>query len=527
MDEYSANLSVWKNQLALHIRHLGTENLVVPNNRATRAALLRAFERRLHRSSGNCTVRDGEIAWCRMRIRAAGGVRIMGTSARGILGGVLIPYPPARHQGLDFDLACGLHFDEDGSMTHAHPRHGQRAMEIWPYFSHHPVALTRLWREDSVGVAACERRRDLRRECVPTSESQCVLSLFLLASPNHLYRKSDTPPSVPVGSPWHFGTTRRTRKCLTIARAYDALAHGAEAAAPLRQSARLALLIRRPARRTSSGGCTLRGWGTAWCWMRGGGAMATSASSIGGCVDYQLGCCGSRWAESMGGFLTSLVSRSISRLLDTKGANFAFACSLDFDDIGLYDTWLIRDSRANAPRNDPTSRTTLAPSPACAARSPWKSRRAGTAPRSRSELIPPSQSHFPTSFPPGSPLAFRGDTPHPDQRRYVVSSLPLILPLASASAALRLLRRLPLPPLLPSALLLFLPLPLNTLPYTAQKRLYHGMLTPLRLTCPWRVVREDWNELPLFWWVSDYHPLKSEACPFERDGMVKEGHCGA
>ncbi|KAJ7602557.1 hypothetical protein DFH06DRAFT_359401 [Mycena polygramma] len=91
--------------------------------------------------------------------------------------------------------------------------------------------------------------------------------------------------------------------------------------------------------------------------------------------------------ESVGGFLTSLISRSISRLLDTKGGDFTLACGLDFDGIGLYDTRVIRDSCANTPgRSAPLSHTTPSPSPACGARSPWKSRRAGTALRSLTRI---------------------------------------------------------------------------------------------------------------------------------------------
>ena len=63
--------------------------------------------------------------------------------------------------------------------------------------------------------------------------------------------------------------------------------------------------------------------------------------------------------------------------------------------------------------------------------------------------------------------------------------------------------------------------------YTPQNWLYYGKIKHLTLRFPWRVVWEDWIAHRLFWWVSDHYWLKDEACPFEREDLVKADHCTA
>ncbi|KAJ6492769.1 hypothetical protein C8R47DRAFT_1319146 [Mycena vitilis] len=119
------------------------------------------------------------------------------------------------------------------------------------------------------------------------------------------------------------------------------------------------------------------------------GSAATASRSSMRSIQVPVGSLSLR--ESVASFLSCLFQgRSPAR---RQGRDFIFTCGLVFDGIGLYHTSMAHSRllwRAHEGNLPPSTRPTSSPSAACAARSPSKSRRAGMASCSPSELIPPS-----------------------------------------------------------------------------------------------------------------------------------------
>ncbi|KAJ7271233.1 capsular associated protein [Mycena rebaudengoi] len=198
---------------------------------------------------------------------------------------------------------------------------------------------------------------------------------------------------------------------------------------------------------------------------------------------------------------------SILRLLATNGGDFDLACGLDFDGIGLYDTWVIRDSCGlrtkeiwpyfshddvaveNLRRDEPVEVATC-----------WN----GVAAFEADWFLPPLHPPSP-STPAPAPLKFRGDTACPESECFLIS---YDMHLRTAPKRPRIFVN-----------------PQVAVAYTTQTWLYYGKLRHLSLTRPWRVIWEDWIAHRLFWWVSDHFWLKDEACPLEREGLVRAAHC--
>ncbi|KAJ6492771.1 capsular associated protein [Mycena vitilis] len=197
--------------------------------------------------------------------------------------------------------------------------------------------------------------------------------------------------------------------------------------------------------------------------------------------------------------------KSIIRLLDTKGGDFDLACGLDFDGIGLYDTWVIRDSCGQRTKeiwpyfsHDPVAVASLRLEEPVEVAACWN----GVAVFDANWFLPPTT---PPSVPPGAPLAFRGDTQCPESECFTIA---YDMHLRTAPKRPRIYVN-----------------PQVNVAYTPHNWLYYGKLKHLSLTRPWRVVWEDWIAHRLFWWVSDYYWLKEEACAFEREGLVRAEWC--
>ncbi|KAJ7602550.1 hypothetical protein DFH06DRAFT_1397258 [Mycena polygramma] len=199
----------------------------------------------------------------------------------------------------------------------------------------------------------------------------------------------------------------------------------------------------------------------------------------------------------MGGFLTLCISRSVSRLLDTKGGDFAIACGLAFGGIGLYDVLMARDSCGECARwicplfsHDPVSVARLRREEPVEVAACWNGAAVYDA---DCALIRPE-------------LTFWHSGP---TRRARASSRVLHHRVRHhLRIALKRLRIYVNPQV--------------NVAYTPHNRLYYGKLKQLRLT---RVVREDWIAHGMFWWVSDYFRVKEEAYAFERAGVVRAGWC--
>ncbi|KAJ7896972.1 capsular associated protein [Mycena leptocephala] len=197
--------------------------------------------------------------------------------------------------------------------------------------------------------------------------------------------------------------------------------------------------------------------------------------------------------------------KSIIRLLDTKGGDFDLACGLDFDGIGLYDTWVIRDSCGERTKEiwpyfsfDSVAVESLRREVPVEVATCWN----GVAVFDANWFLPPTT---PPTVPAGSPLKFRGDTPCPESECFLIS---YDMHLRTAPKRPRIFVN-----------------PQVHVAYTPHNWLYYGKLKHLSLTRPWRVVWEDWIAHRMFWWVSDHYWLKDEACPFEHEGLVKADHC--
>ncbi|KAJ7227009.1 capsular associated protein [Mycena pura] len=199
--------------------------------------------------------------------------------------------------------------------------------------------------------------------------------------------------------------------------------------------------------------------------------------------------------------------KSIIRLLATKGGDFDLACGLDFDGIGLYDTWVIRDSCGQRTKEiwpyfslDPVAVEALRREDPIEVATCWN----GVAAFDANWFLPPIP---PFTTPKGGPLKFRGDTVCPESECFLIG---YDMHLRTAPTRPRIYVN-----------------PQVSVAYTPQNWLYYGKIKHLTLTRPWRVVWEDWIAHRLFWWVSDHYWLKDEACPFEREDLVVAEHCTA
>ncbi|KAJ7769665.1 capsular associated protein [Mycena maculata] len=199
--------------------------------------------------------------------------------------------------------------------------------------------------------------------------------------------------------------------------------------------------------------------------------------------------------------------KSIVRLLATNDGAFDLACGLDFDGIGLYDTWVIRDSCGQRTKeiwpyfsSDPAAVASLRREEPIEVATCWN----GVAAFDATWFLPPSPTAPPT-VPSGAPLKFRGDTPCPESECFLIA---YDMHLRTAPRRPRIYVN-----------------PTVNVAYTPHTWLYYGKLKHLSLTRPWRVVWEDWIAHRLFWWVSDHYWLTEHACGFEREGIVRGAHC--
>ncbi|KAJ7602552.1 hypothetical protein DFH06DRAFT_1351234 [Mycena polygramma] len=318
----------------------------------------------------------------------------------------------------------------------------QRTMDIWPYFSHNPVAVARLRREEPVEVATC-----------------CNGVAVFDAN----YPSPTTHPLAFLETLHHCGRVRY------------ALTHGAEAAAHLRAHLvprRLMALLIPPPGAANLDSVVLN-------------TDAQRRVRRGNSVQYQgmYGFTARLLRESMGGFLIPLISRSIPRLLDTKGGDLAFVCGLAFGGIGLHDTWLISDSCGQ--RTKETHRLRREEPVEVAAC--WK----GVVLVGLTFFLAVRLNRLyrklatSLSVPACSPLAFRGDAPCPESECFVAREYDMCLP------------------------------------YTPRK--LYGMLTP---SPPARRAGGP-DRAPAV--LLDVGPLSAQGrgVSFEREGVVEEGHCEA
>ncbi|KAJ7810286.1 capsular associated protein, partial [Mycena olivaceomarginata] len=193
--------------------------------------------------------------------------------------------------------------------------------------------------------------------------------------------------------------------------------------------------------------------------------------------------------------------KAIVRLLATKDGEFDLACGLDFDGIGLYDTWVIRDACGQRTKelwpyfslsSDPAAVASLRRGAPVEVATCWN----GVAAFGAGWFAP---EHAP-------PLAFRADTPCPESECFLIG---YDMHLRSAPRRPRVYVN-----------------PRVEVAYTPHTYLYYASLKHLSLTRPWSVVWEDWIAHRIFGWVADYYwltPKAGERCPFEEEGIVKAG----
>ncbi|KAJ7302677.1 capsular associated protein [Mycena albidolilacea] len=195
--------------------------------------------------------------------------------------------------------------------------------------------------------------------------------------------------------------------------------------------------------------------------------------------------------------------KAIVRLLATKDGEFDLACGLDFDGIGLYDTWVIRDACGQRTKelwpyfslsSDPAAVASLRRGAPVEVATCWN----GVAAFGAAWFAPEH----------ALPLAFRADTPCPESECFLIG---YDMHLRSAPRRPRVYVN-----------------PRVEVAYTPHTYLYYASLKHLSLTRPWRVVWEDWIAHRIFGWVADYYwltPKAGERCAFEEEGIVKAGWC--
>ncbi|KAF7291989.1 Capsular associated protein [Mycena indigotica] len=196
---------------------------------------------------------------------------------------------------------------------------------------------------------------------------------------------------------------------------------------------------------------------------------------------------------------------SIVRLLATKEGNFDLACALDFDGIGLYDTWVIRDSCGHRTKeiwpyfaSDSVAVETLRREDPVEVATCWNGVAAFDAHWFR-------HSNGTSHIPAGPPLAFRADSTCTESECLLIGFDMHI-------------RTKPQRPRIYVN-------PQVNVAYTPQNWLYYIKIKHLSITRPWRILWEDWIAHGLFWWVSDRYWLTNEGCPFVQEGLVKASHC--
>ncbi|CAK5265205.1 unnamed protein product [Mycena citricolor] len=188
--------------------------------------------------------------------------------------------------------------------------------------------------------------------------------------------------------------------------------------------------------------------------------------------------------------------KSIVRLLNTHNGEYDLACALDFDGIGLYDTWVIRDGCGHRTKemwpyfsNDPVAVDRLRNDQPVEVATCWNG-------------VAAFDSRW---FLSNNPLRFRDDPRCAESECFLIG---YDMHVKTSPSRPRVYVN-----------------PQVNVAYTPENWLYYGTLKHLSITRPWRVVWEDWIGYRLFGWVSDRIWLKDETCPLEKEGLVKAGHC--
>ncbi|TFK23846.1 hypothetical protein FA15DRAFT_620269 [Coprinopsis marcescibilis] len=195
--------------------------------------------------------------------------------------------------------------------------------------------------------------------------------------------------------------------------------------------------------------------------------------------------------------------RSIVRLINTKNGDYDLACAIDFDGIGLYDTWVLRDACGRKVREvwpyfslDPKAVENLRKGEPIEVAACWN----GVAIFDASWFLPEPSSNV-------SPLKFRHDDECTSSECY----------LTSLDMHIRTKPHRPKIYVNPQVKVAY-----NSLNY-----LFRTKLEDLTSTIPWQVVWQDWVGHRLFGWFTNLIWLRNDECSIKHAlGLfVKPDYC--
>ncbi|PBK85662.1 capsular associated protein [Armillaria gallica] len=202
--------------------------------------------------------------------------------------------------------------------------------------------------------------------------------------------------------------------------------------------------------------------------------------------------------------------RAIVRLIRTKDGDYDLACALDFDGVGLYDIWVVRDACGRTAKeiwpyfsSDSRAVKSLRKGEPIEVASCWNGVAVFDATWFLAGSLPKLDRSNPTptgDYLPPLPLRFRGSTECTSSECYLIAidmhfwntpHRPKIYVNPQVKVA-----------------------------YDTLNFLFHTRLEHLMLSKPWRLVWQDWIGHRMFGWLSDWIWLKEDRCSGKRGSEV-------
>lgn len=208
--------------------------------------------------------------------------------------------------------------------------------------------------------------------------------------------------------------------------------------------------------------------------------------------------------------------RAIVRLINTKEGDYDLACALDFDGVGLYDTWVVRDACGRTAKevwpyfSDSRAVKSLRKGEPINVASCWNGVAVFDAAWFLADSLPKLDRSAPTptgDYLPPLPLRFRGSTECTSSECYLIA---LDMHFWNTPHRPKIYIN-----------------PQVNVAYDSLNFLFHTELEHLTLSTPWRVIWQDWIGHRMFGWLSDWIWLKEDRCSSKHgsEGFVEMDYC--
>ncbi|KAF9027415.1 capsular associated protein [Hymenopellis radicata] len=209
--------------------------------------------------------------------------------------------------------------------------------------------------------------------------------------------------------------------------------------------------------------------------------------------------------------------REVMELIDTKRGDYDLACAMDFDGIGLYDIWVVRDACGRTAKeiwpyfsSDSRAVSNLRRHQPIEVASCWNGIAVFNAvwftPGGVNVTKPSTDSPTRTGdFLPPLPLEFRGSTDCTSSECFIIG-----MDMHFWNTPQR-------PKIYVN--------PRVRVAYEKLNYVFHTQLEYMNLAWPWRLIWQDWIGWRLFGWVSDAIWLKEDKCKRDWEGFVEADWC--